>query len=295
MVELQLDFLPHLKRLEDLTKKPWLAGWLIGGYQSIFRGSGQEFEGYTQYTQEQDSKRIDWIASSKSDKLLMRTFIEERDMKCFVVMDTSSSMFFSSSKKLKCEYAAELANTLLFAVIAAGDQAGLMMSSDSVAVNLAPKADKSQYFRILSHLTDNGNYGGRRDLFTPLKELVNSKNQGVLFILSDFLNLTEEELSVIGLLSKKFDTYAFVIRDKVEKYLPSGINAVCIEDPKTHKTIIVNLKEVRQEYQELMEEDENRLSEEFLERNVDMGKFYTHKPFEGPLMEFFSRQKKQWK
>jgi uncharacterized protein (DUF58 family) len=295
MVELQIDFLPHLKKLEDLTKKPWLVSVMVGGYQSSFRGAGQEFEGFVTYNSDQDAKRIDWVASAKTDKVLMRTFTEERDLKCFTIMDTSASMFFASTKKLKCEYAAEIANTLLFAVIAAGDQAGLMMSSSTVAKNILPRSDKAQYFRLLSQISDNNNYGGSRDIISPCQHLLKSKEGGVLFIISDFLNFTDEEADIIGLLGKKFDVFALVIRDKVEKYLPVGLNAVCVEDPKTGRTIIVNLKQVRDEYQEYMEQDEQHLKERLLERNVDAVFFYTHMPFEGTLMEFFSLQRKKWK
>jgi uncharacterized protein (DUF58 family) len=295
MVELQIDFLPHLKKLEDLTKKPWLVSNMVGSYQSCYRGSGKEFEGFSQYTPDQDSKRIDWIASSKSDKVLMRTFVEERDLKCFVLIDTSESMFFSSTKKLKCEYAAELANTMLFAIIAAGDQAGMMMVSDSIFVNVPPRADKAQYFRVLTDISKNENYGGRQNMLPALKELIKVKEHGILFIISDFINTTPEEMEIIGLLAKNFDVCSFMIRDKVEKYLPQDLNAVCIEDPKTKRTIIVNLKQVRDEYQAYMEANERDLKERFLHRNVDTATFYTHMPFEGMLMEFFSGQRKKWK
>lgn len=295
MVELQLDFLPHLKELEDLTKKPWLTSMLAGNYQSTFRGSGHEFETFTQYTPEQDSKSIDWLASAKSDKLLMRVFTEERDVKTFIIFDTSSSMFFSSTRKLKCEYAAELINSLLFAVVAAGDQAGMLMTSDTNHKIIPPKQDRAQYFRLLEELSKSDNYGGRRDLQWAFKEMLNTKDQGIIFVVSDFLNFSKDEAEVMSLLAKKFDMYAFVVRDKVEKYLPRNLNAVCIEDPSTGRTIIVNLKQVRKEYQQVMEEDEARLNELFLEHNIDMQIFYTHQPFESTLMEFFSMQRKKWK
>jgi uncharacterized protein (DUF58 family) len=295
MVELQLDFLPHLKRMEDLTKKPWLVSNIVGSYQSSYRGQGKEFEGFALYTADQDAKRIDWVASAKSDKLLMRTFVEERDLKCFVIMDCSDSMFFSSTKKLKCEYAAELANTLLFSIIATGDQVGLMMASDSVFVNLPPKADKAQYFRMLTKLSDNSNYGGQRNFMHALHDLLRARERGVLFIISDFLNLRKEEIDVLGLLSRSFDISAFVVRDKVEKYLPKDLNAVCIEDPKTKQTIIVNLKQVREEYQDYMEQDESQVKEALLENDIDSMIFYTHMPFEGKLMEYFAMQRKKWK
>ncbi|MFT4325992.1 MAG: DUF58 domain-containing protein [Candidatus Woesearchaeota archaeon] len=294
MVELNLDFVPHIKKLEDLTKKPWLTSMLVGSYSSVFKGGGIDFEGYSVYTPEQDSRYIDWKASSKGDKVLVRTFIEERDVKCFFVIDVGSNMFYSSSTKLKCEFAAEIVNELVFSVIASSDQAGLYMCSSKKAIHIPPKTGKFQYFRIVTELSNGKNYGGERFLTPALSELFKSKDKGILFIVSDFLNATKDELNMISLLKQKFEVFVIMVRDKMERYLPKDLNAVCIEDLQTGKSIILNIKHVRDEYQQEMAENERFLEETFLHSDVDFAKMYTNASYLDPLIELFEKKKGKW-
>jgi hypothetical protein len=128
-----------------------------------------------------------------------------------------------------------------------------------------------------------------------LEKLFKSKESGIIFIISDFINTTDEEIEMIGLLRKRFNIFAFMVRDRVEKFLPKGINAVSVEDPDTGKTIIVNLSQVREDYEQEMIADEQRLTSTFLKHDVGFKKFYTHMPFETSLREFFKgEQTKKW-
>ncbi|MFW5871934.1 MAG: DUF58 domain-containing protein, partial [bacterium] len=205
MVKLKLDFTPKLKELEDLTKKPWMASNLSGSYQSVFKGSGKEFDGFSVYTPEQDSRNIDWKASAKSEKVLMRNYVEERNLEINLVFDCSSSMFFSSTGVLKAEYAAEIANSLLFAVISSGDKAGLHMSSDERQKVIPAKSGKNHYFRLITELSENKNYGGRRNIMSALANIFKSQGTGIIFIISDFINARPEEIELIGLLRQSYE------------------------------------------------------------------------------------------
>lgn len=291
MVKLELDFTPSMKQLEDLTKKPWLTSWMTGGYSSLVRGSGIEFDGFGVYTPEQDSRKIDWKASAKSEKLLLRNYVEERNITCQVILDVSTSMFFSSTKKLKCEYAAELVNALLFAVVSSGDQAGLFMASDTIAERILPKGGKKHYFQLLDTLTNEKNYGGKSSLSHTLETLFKSKDKGIVFIVSDFLHVTEDELEMITLLRKNFEVFVFMVRDRFERYLPNDVNAVSIEDMNGSQTIIVNIRELREEYAQEMKENEDKLTGFFLKHDVQFEKFYTHTPLTHNLMNFFEGKK----
>jgi len=287
MVDLKLDFMPSLKKLEDLTKKPWMTSWLSGGYQSMFKGSGIEFDTFSVYTPEQDSRKIDWKASSKAEKVLVRNYVEERDLKVLILMDASNNMLFSSTDVLKCEYAAELANSIAFAVVESNDQIGFIFSSKDKLKQLPYGSGKKNYFKIITELQNGDNYGSSRDLLTSLSNLFKSDNQGILFIISDFINSTNEELEAISLLHSKFDVFVFMVRDRMERFLPKDVNAVAFENMDTGRSIIVNLPEVRNEYINFMKKDEQRIQEFFLKHDIRFQKFYTHQPYRTKLFQFF--------
>ena len=58
-------------------------------YKVLFRGKGLEFDSYRDFTQDDDASFIDWKASKRANKLLVRQYIEERDLKIFFVIDGS--------------------------------------------------------------------------------------------------------------------------------------------------------------------------------------------------------------
>jgi uncharacterized protein (DUF58 family) len=293
MVNLKLNFMPHLKKLEDLSKKPWASSMLSGSYSSLFKGSGFEFNGFSPYTSDQESRMIDWTASAKSDKIMVRTYVEERDVKCFIIMDSGSNMFYSSNPKLKCEYVAELVNSLVFAIIEAGDQAGLYMTSDTKSITIPAKTGRQNYFQIMTELSNGNNYGGKRNIKQPLEKLFSSEDKGLLFIVSDFISSSEEELNMISLLKGKFEIFVIMVRDTMESYFPTNVHPVVIENYETNESIVVNIDYVREEYNELMKKDEEKLQEFFLQNDISFDKFYTDMPFEMKLYAFFERERKR--
>lgn len=188
MVKLKLDFSHFLKRLEISSKNPYYTSLLTGNYLSSFKGSGIEFEDFRPYGPADDASKIDWLASSKSNELLVRNFVEERNVNFFVLLDTSSSMFFTSTDKLKCEYAAEMAAALIFSIIEASDNVGFAMFGKGIIKYLAPSSGKKHYFEILAMLQDEKNYGEPKKYDKSFQELLTYiKEKSILFIISDFI------------------------------------------------------------------------------------------------------------
>jgi uncharacterized protein (DUF58 family) len=70
---------------------------IMSRYRRIFKGKGLEFEDFREYTVNDDASSIDWKASKRANRLLIRRFKEERDMNIFILVDVSSTMLFGST------------------------------------------------------------------------------------------------------------------------------------------------------------------------------------------------------
>ena len=101
--ELKIDLTKNIKKLEITTRR-LVGAQLIGSYKSAFKGHGLEFANYKEYTQNDDASLIDWKASVRTGKLLIKEYEEERKLDVFFLIDVSSSMVFVSTDKLKNEY-----------------------------------------------------------------------------------------------------------------------------------------------------------------------------------------------
>ena len=99
-------------------------------YKILFRGKGLEFESYREYSPEDDAEEIDWKASMRGGKILVKRYIEERDLGIVFMIDVSENMVLGSHEKLKCEYAAELIGALAHLILNSNDKIGFMFFSD---------------------------------------------------------------------------------------------------------------------------------------------------------------------
>src|SRR3989344_8757002 len=73
-------------------------------YRVILRGRGVEFDGFRSYSSDDDASAIDWRASRRANKLLVRQYIEERNLSVVFAVDVGEHMVFGSTEKLKCEF-----------------------------------------------------------------------------------------------------------------------------------------------------------------------------------------------
>ena len=92
---LKIEVTPSLKRL-DLITKGLVNTRFIGNYASAFKGRGLEFASYRVYTPNDDASLIDWTASSRARKLLVKEFVEERNLNIVFIVDVSSKMMLPS-------------------------------------------------------------------------------------------------------------------------------------------------------------------------------------------------------
>ena len=74
---------------------------LSGNHASRLRGRGLNFDELRRYQPGDDLRHLDWRASLRTGKPVVRTFTEERDRPALIVVDQRMSMFFGSSRSFK--------------------------------------------------------------------------------------------------------------------------------------------------------------------------------------------------
>jgi len=285
--QLKLNFKPLLKKLEIFTKKQ-VIGQLTGRYTTAIRGRGLEFDGYREYTITDDARTIDWKASLRSDQTLVKKYVEERDVEITILFDTSNSMLFSSTGKLKAEYSAELIATLAFAILQAGDSLGIVMFSSKIKYRILPKSGLNQFHAIIKELENVNNYGGQFNLKDALEFVKNYiNNRGILIIISDFIGMPEDWDLHLGSLKEQFDIMPVMIRDPRDMEFPKKGGEVLIEDPFTNKQIVVNTEKYADYYLKNVMENIKKVKTSFRKMNARMLLVRTDKPFVDPINQFF--------
>ena len=83
----------HLANLELLAKQV-VEGFITGLHQSPFHGFSVEFAEHRLYNNGESVKNIDWKLFARTDKLFVKQFEEETNLRSYLLLDTSSSMNF---------------------------------------------------------------------------------------------------------------------------------------------------------------------------------------------------------
>ena len=89
----------RLGRLELLAKQA-VEGFITGMHKSPFHGFSVEFAEHRLYNPGESTKHIDWKLFARSDKMFVKRYEEETNLRCQIVIDSSSSMRYPQEVKL---------------------------------------------------------------------------------------------------------------------------------------------------------------------------------------------------
>lgn len=266
---------------------------LAQGYKKLFGGRGWNFGGYRKYCSGDDAKDIDWKASLRSNQILIKEYLEVRNVEVFFLLDASSSMFHGSSEKLKIEQAGELVLSLSYSMVKKGFKVGVGVFSDKLQKVLFPNSGLAQFKRIADLITDETCHGGGGSLQHSVQHFITQlKNNTILILVSDFIHLGEKWESNIHALGEKFNLWGIMVRDPIERELPRGIHGLFIEDPETGEKHIFHVKKYRKLYAERVKKQEQRLRGLFNIVNADFLLLTTDIGFLDPLIKFIIRREK---
>ncbi len=285
-------------RAFELTSKTVLGSELLGNYQSLFRGAGLEFKEYSNYSPTDDSKFIDWKASLKANTLLMREYAEERNMNIFFLIGATGSMIYTSTDKLKAEYAGELIISLAHVMMQRNDLVGFAMFNEKIETWQPPSSKTARLYTLVTSVSDADYYRGTCNLSCALDFAFDAlKPKTTIIIISDFIGLSPGWEESLKKACTKFDVMAMVVRDPADFALPETMTEqATLKSPTSNRIINVRLRSVREKYRAHVNARLLYLQNVFSECNADLLVLPTNKSFIPPVLSFFViRKHKRWK
>lgn len=285
--DLRVELVPRFRKAEVYAKRNVLSKTLTGSWVTTFKGRGIEFAGYRSYQYGDDASLIDWRASLRSKSLLVREFEEYKSFSVFLMVDVSNSMLFSSTDKLKCEYAAEMAYALADGILRGGDAVGLAMFTDKLNVSIYPDIGSGMLEKISKELKNPEHYGGNFDFKKVMMQSVSFlRSNAVIIFISDFLGLEPGWERYVRMVSQNFEVIGLMVRDPRDRDLPMGAGQYSLEDPYSEEYLYVDVNDYAKKYQQLVREDEARIRQVFESVRGGFTLLPTNKDFLDPLMRF---------
>ena len=279
------EYLKKIKHIEIYTRR-LLSGAMVGDSRSQVKGSGLEFDQIREYQFGDDVRFIDWNASSRMNKVLVKQYIEERNRTILLAVDVSASNFFSSTDRLKHDFIAEIASVLALVASYGKDNVGLILFTDQIEAVVPVGAGSNHVRLIMEKLFTYKPERKKTDVNVALEYAAKMKrNDAILFVISDFI--TEKFEKNLARVAAIYDVVAIRCLDKNENHIPN-VGFLTIQDVETGQqaTIDTRQKTVNQYLSKRIEEQE-RL---FAKCGIDHLEIVNNKPFAGDLIRFFRRR-----
>ena len=181
-----------IKRIEILGSKRSLQ-LNYGLQRSKQKGLGSEFFGMRKYVFGDQFRLIDWKASARTQKLIVKEFESERDVSVMILVDSSSTMAGGAIENTKFEYAIRACMLLTKVALTRRDKVGVFTFSDKKNFNfLKPGGGQDQFYQVLDFVARVKPQGKCKiveaiDFFTR-----RFQKRSLLFIISDLESDTKE-------------------------------------------------------------------------------------------------------
>ncbi len=182
---LDASLIAQLDHLQLVVRRLF-AGRTQGEKRSKRRGTGSEFADYRDYSQGDDLRHIDWNVYGRLDRLFLKLFHVEEDLRLSIFVDSSLSMGHGDPSKLL--YAKKLAASMAYIALTNLDRVTIEAAGGSTLDRLPPTRGKQQVWRLLDFV-DEIEAQGTTDLQDGLRQFsLRNNTPGMKVVISDFLD-----------------------------------------------------------------------------------------------------------
>ena len=284
-----------LSRIGDFSLMARIAveGFLTGGHRSVCRGYGGEFLQYRAYAPGDDLKYVDWKLFARQDKVCMKVFQEETNMRVALVLDASASMDYKGDGAVcsKFAYAAIMAACLAYLARRQGDQVGLFIYADKMLSQTSSSQQAESLGAMLAELS-RIKPGGIADHSTAWAQASDYlKGRGLMVLMSDFHGFEDQLAKHLRMLRFGHrDAMLFQILDHDEISLPFN-EATNFADSETDERIAATPSLVAEEYAQRMARFIESVRSDCLSTQTDYLLADTSQSIENVLSAFLNHRK----
>jgi uncharacterized protein (DUF58 family) len=184
----------------QLLARQVVEGFITGLHQSPFHGFSVEFAEHRLYNNGESVKNVDWKLLARTDKLFIKQFKEETNLRSYLLLDTSSSMNFPEKGTSKLQFSIYAIAALMYLFKKQRDAFGLALFSDKVNWLSRARSTSAHLYYLFAELEkayEQPRLNAQTDIAGVLHHIAEDIHQRSMIILfSDMLeNGMDEEKS----------------------------------------------------------------------------------------------------
>lgn len=291
----------------DLIAREVVEGFITGLHRSPFHGFSVEFAEHRLYNQGESTKHIDWKLFARTDKLFVKQYEEETNLRCQLVIDTSSSMLFPYSKgqnrlQNKLAFSVYTAAALIYLLRKQRDAVGLTLFSDQIEffsqARLSPVHAELMYGKLSGLLLpENAKLRKNTNATAVLHQIAeNIHKRSLVIIFSDMLDneKTDELFSALQHLRyNKHEVLLFHVTDhKQEREFQFSNRPHRFVDLETGHSVKLNPWEVKASYVTSVNRYFEELKVKCGQYHIDLAEADINGDFGHVLLSYLVKRKK---
>jgi len=281
--------LNKITRLE-LRARTIVEGFLAGMHKSPYHGFSVEFAEHREYAPGDDLRHLDWKVYGRSDRLYLKEYELETNLRTHILLDASESMDYRSGKLSKLELASLLAASMTYLVLRQQDAVGLACFSRDVGYRLAPHSGMGALRPLLAGLAST-----RAAQTTNLGLVLNrvaerARNKSLILLVSDLLDKPEAILKGLQhLRHRRHDVIVFHVLDDYEVRFPFE-RMTLFDGMEEAPKVIVDPRPIRKAYLDELGAFLTAIRKGCLQLGIDYVRFTTDQDLDVALSEYLARR-----
>ncbi len=293
----------------DFLARQVVEGFITGMHKSPFHGFSVEFAEHRIYNPGESTRHIDWKLFARTERLYVKRFEEETNLRCQIVIDSSSSMFFTGKNRegqtsSKLDFAVECAAALMFLLRKQRDAVGLSLVSDKMDLHTAARSSSVHHKMLYTQLDKV--YKRKQDdelniktntaeLLHLLAEKIHKRSLVVIF--SDMMDNKAKPDALFSALQhlkhNKHEVILFHVYEK-DKELDFSFQNRPFKfiDMETGESLRLNPGDLKEKYVNSMEDYFHRLRLKCMQYKIDFVPSNINEGYEKILLNFLVKRAK---
>jgi uncharacterized protein (DUF58 family) len=283
--------LGRLANLQVLARQV-VEGFCSGLHRSPNKGSSVEFKQHRQYVPGDELRRLDWKVYGKSDRLYIREYEEETNLRCNILLDCSGSMGYAGTEAkglTKHEYGVRLAAALGYLLLQQADALGLVTFDTKVRRHIPPRSRPAHLKAVLEELASS-RVGGETALGRVFSDMVGKLHRrGLLVIISDCFGDVPDLLRALAHFRHQgHDIVIFQIWDRDELEFPFKQWTRFDSLERADDRVMVDPAHLRRAYLDNLQEFRTQLKAGCYRHRIDLMPLTTDQPLSEALGSFLA-------
>lgn len=288
----------------ELLAKQVVEGFITGLHKSPFHGFSVEFAEHRIYNKGESTRHIDWKLFARSGKLFTKKYEEETNLRCQIVIDASSSMFFpKDGVTTKFDYSVYAAASLIELLKTQRDAVGLSIFSDKLELHTAAKSSLAHHRFLYSELERRMQHYSPETAKTTntieslhaIAELTHKRSLIVLFsdLLDDPARMDEFFQAIQHMKHNKHEVVLFHVMDKkLELDFELENRPYKLVDMETGESIKLQPAEFKEQYKTSIEAYFNELKMRCINYKIDFHPIDLNEDLNAVLVSYMLKRSK---